>query len=424
MKTPDRQQLFDALPLFKPIDDVIKEANLTAWLVGGSVRDLLLGRPFADIDLVCMGDPTAVARLIARTIDGHWFWLDEPRRQSRVVGHDGLQIDFAPLRADTLEADLRLRDFTINAMALALAPPGTGLIDPLGGHDDLRSGTLRMCSAGSFADDPLRMLKGIRHAVTLSLALHPSTLQAISSQATSINGVAGERIRDELLLILDSPNVAVTTRLLVDSGLLTALFGASKQPLDTAALGDHLAVVWDCLEGVLQQQARQPAFHDLVLRPSLYQLALLSCYFPADSVESFLRFLCLSRRQQALIKALRQPLSAEELNCARDVQSERQQALVVEGLHPFGRERLLYRGLRTDNLPWTRFVELLTAYAVLHKDGRIPDLLSGRDYPSSVAPAAIGQLQRQIKQAEISGRLNSREEASRWLEQQLSFDKN
>lgn len=431
MKQPDLlQQLIDKLPVFGRVLDVLSQAGLTTWLVGGCVRDLLLNRPLGDIDLVSFEDPTEAAKAIARKIGGHWFWLDRSRKQSRIVAKEGIQIDFAQLRADTIEGDLLLRDFTINAMAVGIVPReyagdciDSELIDPLRGQGDLHARTLRMCATRSFRDDPLRMLKGIRHAVTLAFDLEPKTLQTITEQAQSVTQVAGERIRDELLQIFDSRNYSTAVQLLADSGLLKAILGRSNRPLDMVALRETMAATDHCLNAVIHDHTERPVFNELVLVPALFQLAVLLRHYIVDDVASSLRFLRLSRRQQALVTALMRPLTAEDLNYVQQAEQQRGRALVIELLHPFGRERLLYWGLCEGSLTLDQIEKLFTAYAALQQRGRIPDLLSGREFPP-VAPARIGGLQRQIKQAEIKGLISTKEQAREWLNQQLSFDKN
>ncbi|MEJ2471932.1 MAG: hypothetical protein P8Y96_12580 [Desulfuromonadales bacterium] len=128
------------------------------YLVGGAVRDGLSGLVVKDLDVISPTDPTDLARTFARDIGGHWFWLDEARQQSRVVvDHQKLSrhFDFAPFRGDGIEADLCDRDFTVNAMAIALEKGGLGatLIDPCDGAADLRQKILRMGSpeAGRFS---------------------------------------------------------------------------------------------------------------------------------------------------------------------------------------------------------------------------------------------------------------------------------
>jgi len=178
--------------------------DVECFLVGGALRDWQLGRPVADLDFAVSCDPTELARNFAAAVGGHWFMLDAGRRQSRVVSRKQaappFTYDFAPYRADDLAGDLRLRDFTINALALPIVacnglPP---LIDPLGGLSHLQCGLLRACSSGVFQDDPLRILKGVRHCTALGLAVEPRTLNWMRVATGLLPKVAAERVRTEL----------------------------------------------------------------------------------------------------------------------------------------------------------------------------------------------------------------------------------
>lgn len=195
-------------------------------LVGGAVRDALLGHPPVDFDFTSEHDPTPLARAFAKQCGGHWFWLDEQRRQSRVGIADGTY-DFAPWRAPTLAGDLAARDFSINAMAIDLSGPliDTGLIDPLGGRDDLSGRFLRCAGPDVLRDDPLRVLKGVRHAVELELEITPPTLQAMQVVSRQLTTTAPERLRLEIWRILGAPTARRGLGLLADCGAGEALFG-------------------------------------------------------------------------------------------------------------------------------------------------------------------------------------------------------
>ncbi|PLX88776.1 MAG: hypothetical protein C0619_12055, partial [Desulfuromonas sp.] len=118
------------------------EAGMSCWLVGGALRDILLGRTVTDIDIATVGDPTSLARQWSKRQGGNWFWLDKERLQSRVMLGSGkfhFYFDFAPLRAASIDQDLHLRDFSINALALPLITPliEQTLLDPMLGLQDL-----------------------------------------------------------------------------------------------------------------------------------------------------------------------------------------------------------------------------------------------------------------------------------------------
>lgn len=172
-------------------------AGTPAWLVGGAVRDRLLARATADVDVVVDGEPGAAARAIAQRTRAAAFALSEEFGAWRVVARDrSWQVDVERLRADTIEADLALRDFTVNAIAEPLAggPP----IDPLDGIGDLRTRTLRVAGPRAFADDPLRVLRLVRVAVELELEAERETLNLARQQAGALAAVSPERVFMEL----------------------------------------------------------------------------------------------------------------------------------------------------------------------------------------------------------------------------------
>jgi poly(A) polymerase len=177
-------------------------AGQPAWLVGGAVRDRLLGRTLTDLDLVVDGDPEQAARAIARAAGrAACFALSEDFGAWRVVARDrAWQADIERLRGATLEADLSLRDFTVNAIAEPIE--GGAPIDPLGGLEDLTARRLRMAAPGAFVDDPLRVLRLVRMEVELELESEPQTSRAAHAQAGGLRGVSTERVFVELRRIL------------------------------------------------------------------------------------------------------------------------------------------------------------------------------------------------------------------------------
>jgi poly(A) polymerase len=183
-------------------------AGRPAWLVGGAVRDRVLGRPVADLDVVLDGDPGEGARAIAqaaRRAGGRaaCFALSEEFGAWRVVAREGSwQVDVERMRGGSLEADLALRDFTVNAIAEPL--DGGAPLDPLGGLADLRSGRLRCAGPAVFKDDPLRVLRLVRVAVELDLEADPQAIAAAREQVTRLRDVSPERVFLELQRIIAS----------------------------------------------------------------------------------------------------------------------------------------------------------------------------------------------------------------------------
>jgi tRNA nucleotidyltransferase/poly(A) polymerase len=181
-------------------------AGTPAWVVGGAVRDRLLGRETDDVDLVVEGEPGRAAAAVRRAAGrgAAAFQLSDEFGAWRVVGRDhAWQVDLNPLRGGDLEADLRARDFTINAMAEPLT--GGALVDPTGGRDDLAARRLRAASERAFADDPLRTLRVARLACELDLAVEPRTAELARASAAGLAGVSAERIFAELRRIVASP---------------------------------------------------------------------------------------------------------------------------------------------------------------------------------------------------------------------------
>jgi putative nucleotidyltransferase with HDIG domain len=177
-------------------------AGTRAWLVGGAVRDGLLGRETADLDVVVDGDPAQAARAVARAARrAACFALSEDFGSWRVVAREGAwQLDVEPLRGGTIEADLALRDFTVNAIAQPIA--GGAPIDPLGGAADLRARRLRMAAPSAFEEDPLRVLRLVRLALELKLEADAETLGRAGAHAQGLRDVSPERVFMELRRIV------------------------------------------------------------------------------------------------------------------------------------------------------------------------------------------------------------------------------
>ncbi len=238
-----------------PIDDPLELtraalAGRRAWLVGGAVRDRLLRAGLdrvgssgaipelavseaagvagaesagtADLDVVLDGEPREAAHALARIARAAAFSLSEEYGGWRVVARDGAwQVDFERLRGATLEEDLALRDFTVNAIAAPLGEPGTApgeVIDPLGGLEDLARRRLREAGPHAFAEDPLRVLRLVRLAVELNLEADSDTRARAHAHAMALGEVAPERIFMELRRIIDAPRAVAGIELMGEVG--------------------------------------------------------------------------------------------------------------------------------------------------------------------------------------------------------------
>jgi poly(A) polymerase len=218
--------------------DVLREAlgGERAWLVGGALRDRLLGRPTPDLDVVVDGDVRAAARRLGRGLGGASFELSDQFGAWRVVAREtGWQVDITPLQGGSLEADLAARDLTVNAMAEPLA--GGDLVDPYGGARDLAARRLRMVSPAAFDADPLRTIRVARLATELRFEIEPATADAVRAHAAGLRDVSPERVFAELRRIVATDDAVEGVLLMEDLGLidgvlpeLGALRGVEQNP--------------------------------------------------------------------------------------------------------------------------------------------------------------------------------------------------
>jgi poly(A) polymerase len=193
------------------------------YLVGGAVRDALLKRQSYDLDFVTPGDSMKIARKLADDLGAAYFPLDSVRKVARVVlkakdnlsipGARPMRVDFSAFQGVDLISDLQGRDFTMNAMALEVHHMET-LVDPTGGAADLISKRLRACSASSFLDDPVRILRAVRFSVDLDLHIQSESLRLMREAKLQLTAVSPERLRDELFRILIISHPATSLRIL------------------------------------------------------------------------------------------------------------------------------------------------------------------------------------------------------------------
>jgi len=185
-------------------------------LVGGAIRDVVLRRPAADVDIAVPSGAIALARRCAERLGGTCVVLDADRGVARVVADGGLTLDVTDFRAPTLEGDLLARDFTIDALAVSLsalvARGCAPIVDPTGGLADLAARRLRPAGPGVLEDDPLRTLRAVRLEATLGLRLTTSAARAVRGAARGLERVSAERVRDELLMLLGLADTARALR--------------------------------------------------------------------------------------------------------------------------------------------------------------------------------------------------------------------
>ena len=208
-------------------------AGEKAWVVGGAVRDALLGRPVLDLDVAC-SDPREAAHRYAQRFGGAVFPLSDQHGAWRVATGSEETVDFTPL-PDGIEADLATRDFTFNAIAVPVG--GGGLCDPHDGRADLEGGIVRAVSDSVFSDDPLRLLRAVRLEDELGFRMDERT-EALVRESADLAGLpAGERILGELRRLS-----ADGYRRLHELGILAALGGSLDGAIDAVDDADFRLV--------------------------------------------------------------------------------------------------------------------------------------------------------------------------------------
>ena len=407
---------------------LINTSSADYWLVGGCLRNFLLDLPQTDIDIACSIDPTILAKQWAAEVDGHWFWLDSNRCQSRVLLPSGLEIDFNPLKGSSIEKDLQLRDFTVNSLALLLDTsfPESQFLDPLSGVEHLKAKKLKMCSPESFSDDPLRILKGVRHAVSLGFEFESNTWRQLCGSVPLLVKIAGERIRDELWKILASDNVAKGVNILHESTILEILLGPPGHGWNLERDLDRIAEL-----GLILRSYAEVDFPELELagaisvREIILFAQLIRLYSPSGLQDLLHNRLRLSRHLQRITEALQQEPAPEFFSLIEKTDSQRREALLIEQLEPFSAIKIFYWGVCSGKLDLSRFKLLIASFTALQQFGRIPDLFNGKQIAAvleGVFTKQIGYWQSQIKLAEINGEIRTSKEAEKWLKSKLSFD--
>lgn len=290
------------------------------YLVGGAVRDLLRGAPFTDIDMCVEGDALAAAAALAERLGGES--VGHERFGTATVRAGDLSLDLAATRSETypfpgalpevepagLAEDLGRRDFTVNAMAIALGEAVLGTLhDPLGGREDLVNGRLRVLHERSFVDDPTRLLRALRYEARLGFAMDAQTERLAREAAVgdAFDGVSGPRVRDELMDLLGEADAPVAVGRMRDLGVAHALHPALDPDPDRvagAALGSADTGADPALAALAALCGRAP--HEL-------ESFVRALSLPAASREAVLRA---TRSGASLTEALHRDLAASELH--------------------------------------------------------------------------------------------------------------
>ncbi|HNY93475.1 MAG TPA: hypothetical protein PKJ88_02125 [Flexilinea sp.] len=255
---------YDYSEIFESIKKVVP-SSVQIYLVGGAVRDIILGKKVRDFDFVIEGLVRPVGRNLANELNGKFYVLDDDRNMVRVLlnadSDEYYCIDISQLNGSTLEEDLYSRDFTINAIAIDFIQKNK-FIDPMGGVSDLKEKKLRMCNLESIKSDPLRGMRAIRMAVDYDLTMDSDLIHALNEIQPFLSVASVERYRDELFKILDGEKTVTAVRLLDKYAFLDFLF-PGKNPTNDEALYDWLRSA-EHLINILAREFREDESSNLI----------------------------------------------------------------------------------------------------------------------------------------------------------------
>ncbi|MCL2679160.1 MAG: HD domain-containing protein [Dehalococcoidia bacterium] len=262
--------------LIRRVRRFLTKLDIPAYAVGGVVRDLVMKRRAIDVDIAVAADASAISEKLAAALDATLIPLDVEKRVVRLLPKGAnkgkWQLDIASLQG-SLRADLRRRDFTVDAMALDLAKLNltrnvltADIIDPAGGLDDIEHRIIRAVSPGCFRHDPLRLLRGVRLKTELGFDIEPATRDIMKRDAKLIGKAAPERVRDELLRLFALPGTYDAVTELDALGLLTAIIPEIAPLRGTEQPREH---TWN----VLLHSARSIDALDFILRKGEWAFA-------------------------------------------------------------------------------------------------------------------------------------------------------
>ena len=299
------------LGLLSQLNEFAKGQGIQLYLLGGSVRDLLLGRPINDLDFVVDRNPISFAKQFANAIDAAFVKLeDQPATVRVVIRSDQSNIDFTQFRSDNLELDLRLRDLTINAIAFNLnqlfSEYQIDLIDPYNGLGDLEAQVIRFCSERVIVDDPLRLLRAYRFSAQLRFNLPVETIALTKKYAERLTEISMERISGELLKTLSVDDSVDVLRLLSSNQILSSVIPelevtdedlAAVAIFESERVPDMLQLYYQDIDEYLQTK--------LLGDFRCYEIVKLAIFLgSAKALIRVVKRLCLSNKALRLIKCI------------------------------------------------------------------------------------------------------------------------
>lgn len=225
------------------------------YLVGGAVRDLLLGRQVKDFDFLLPKNAIQIGRKVANALGTGFYPLDVARDFGRVLIEDDcsrLILDFTRFQGNDGDEDLMARDVSINAIAIDLRNPNA-LLDPCGGAGDLIAKRVKACSSSSFSSDPVRIIRAVRMAAAFGMRIEPETRKLMKAAVNGLESVSPERLRDEFLKLLAVPKAGTSIRALELLGALEVMFPEIKALRKLEQPSSHAFDVWDHILQVLKR---------------------------------------------------------------------------------------------------------------------------------------------------------------------------
>jgi len=447
-----------------------KAAQAPAWIVGGAVRNLLLGQNPVDVDITTR-EPELLARCFAELVSGHVVPLD-PVRDIWRVAFRGEYFDFCRLRDSDILGDLAGRDFTINAIALRLPEVdlSSSMLDPFHGVADLEQRRLRMVTAAVFRDDPARILRAFRFLAELHVSIEPDTWQALRDNAEYLPRVAVERLLTEWWKLCAGAHAAEAMHRMDNAGVLGMLFPEIEA---TKAVGQndyHRYDVWThslltvtCLAHFLRNPEEifadllpvfSPIITDKHRRARLLFVALLhDIGKPVTRSEEEGRIHFYRHEevgaQQAMAICHRLHASKEDVRAVVTIaRNHMRPLLLLNNRHALSRKTMLKyfdacgsfafdvlalamadkaagQGIAADQEVLKRMRVLIHTLATFYHDLYLPaytsPILTGRDLTQHLhlpPGPEIGDLLYQARRLQILGQLHSHEAAMKWVERQ------
>ena len=473
--TPDRLLIWSDWVL--DLRDILLEL---AWrdpiyIVGGAVRDAYLHHPVKDLDLAVSHGAITLAKRLVDAVSGDVYIMDRERGVARVwlpTNDDQTWVvDVADFRGGRLSDDLQDRDLTMNALAVDLIGDPSQVFDPLGGINDLKHKTVRRCSPSSLQDDPIRTIRVVRQSVQFGFRIEPETLQDARDYAPHLNQISGERIRDEFWKLLTLRNPSQGLRVAERLGVLQAAIPALESLENKVLLPPHVYPIWQhtfllvekltiLYEAISPQRTDNTAakfdMAMLVIQLDRYRSQLLPHISQAWANEREHRGLWnltavlhhLGSRDKIEQACVDLKLSKPEMRCLQFIVEHHEQVWQIDTWGVLEMHRFWYRlgeagidvclfaaadylatvGNTLQQDQWLKLVErimsLLSAYFDRYEEiVQPPKLLDGNDIKQAfpdVVGQQIGEVLNNLREAQVIGDVDSKENAITWIRNYLN----